>query len=149
MLQAWMCCRRANSGRSLPGGGSPPALPIEAIAANTRAHIATALHAIFERISATGIVPDSWRRAVLVPIYKKGDKADISNYRPLSASPPVACRVWSSLVNKKLMAQTDDVLPDTIFGFRAGRACTAPLFILRHHAQAHARQAEVVCCGVH
>ena len=75
-----------------------PALPPEATASNARAHIAAALHAVFERISATGTIPESWRRAVLVPIHKKGDQADISNYRPLSV-PPVACRVWSSLVN--------------------------------------------------
>jgi hypothetical protein len=30
--------------------------------------------------------PRPHRRAVLVPIYKKGDQADISNYRPLSVS---------------------------------------------------------------
>ena len=67
-----------------------PALPPEATTSNARAHIAAALHAVFERITATGTVPESWRRAVLVPIHKKGDQADISNYRPLSV-PPVAC----------------------------------------------------------
>jgi hypothetical protein len=64
---------------------------------------------------------------VLVPIYTH--QADISNYRPLSG-PPVACRVWSSLT-MTLMALTDDVLLDTMFGFRAGRVCADPLFILR------------------
>jgi hypothetical protein len=59
---------------------SQPALPPEATTSNARAHIAAALHAVFERTSATGTIPEGWRRAVLVPIYKKGDKADISNY---------------------------------------------------------------------
>jgi hypothetical protein len=63
--------------------------------------------------------PDSWRTAVLVPIYKgKGDQADISSYRPLSV-PTVACRVLSSLTNKALMNATEGVLPDTMFGFSA------------------------------
>ena len=114
-----------------PEGGERPALPPEATAANALAHIAAGLHAVFERVSAAGAVPDSWRTAVLVPIYKKGDQADVTNYRPLSV-PTLACRVWSSLTNTALMKLVEDALPDTMFGFRPGFACTDPLFILRH-----------------
>jgi hypothetical protein len=49
------------------GDASQPALPPEATTSNARAHIAAALHAVFERISVTGTVRYSWRRAVLVP----------------------------------------------------------------------------------
>jgi hypothetical protein len=45
-----------------PEGGERPALPPEATAA------------VFERVSAAGTVPDSWRTAVLVPIYKQGER---------------------------------------------------------------------------
>jgi hypothetical protein len=52
--------------------------------ANANASIAAGLHAVFERVNATTAVPDSWRTAILVPIYKgRGDQADITNYRPL------------------------------------------------------------------
>ena len=94
--------------------------------------LAQGLHSIFERISATGQVPQQWRAAVLVPIYKdKGDMADVSNYRPLSV-PTISCRIWSSLTNKRLMEATKDILPDTMFGFRPKRGCSDPLFVLRH-----------------
>jgi hypothetical protein len=59
----------------------------------------------------------------------------VHSFWAVNAHPPpytVVCRVWSFLVNEKLMALTDNVLPDTMFGFRAGRACADPLFILRH-----------------
>ena len=42
------------------------------------------MQAVFERVGAASAVPNSWRTAVLVPIYKnKGDQSDITNYRPL------------------------------------------------------------------
>jgi hypothetical protein len=40
--------------------------------------------------------------------------------------------LWSSLTNKTLMGLIEDVLPDTMFGFRPGFSCADPLFILRH-----------------
>jgi hypothetical protein len=103
-----------------PGGPPAPAPDAAATSDNATAHIAAGLNAVFKRISATRAVPDSWRRAILVPIYK--GKADITSYHPLSA-PTVACRMWSSLTNKALMDAAEGVLPDTMFGFRPGLAC--------------------------
>jgi exonuclease III len=94
--------------------------------------VAAALHAVFRSVSATGTVPTEWRSALLAPIHKgKGELSDISNYRPLSM-PTVACRVWSAALNTKLVREAEKLLPDTFFGFRPDRACSDPLFILRH-----------------
>ncbi len=59
------------------------------------------------------MVPEQWHTALLTPIYK-GQLADSSNYRPLSI-PDVACRVWGSILNKRLLDATKDILPDTMF----------------------------------
>jgi ribosomal protein S17 len=32
----------------------------------------------------TGVFPDRLKYAVIKPLYKKGDKVDITNYRPIS-----------------------------------------------------------------
>ena len=94
--------------------------------------ITAALHVVFKSISAVGTVPAAWRSALLAPIHKgKGELADMSNYRPLSM-PTVACRVWSAAVNTKLVLEAEKLLPDTMFGFRPARACSDPLFVLRH-----------------
>ncbi len=68
-----------------------------------------------------------------MPIYKpgKGQLADPSNYRPLSI-PDVACRVWGSILNRRLLDATKDILSDTMFGFRPGRRTADPLLVLRH-----------------
>jgi hypothetical protein len=105
-----------------------------ALYSNAIAHIAAGLHTVYQCISNCAAVPAEWRSALLVPIYKgKGDLSDMASYRPLSM-PTVACRVWSSLINRKLMQATEDILPDVMFGFRPGRSCSDPLFIIRHVA---------------
>ncbi len=116
-----------------PGHGNPENSqePLPSTKDATAA-IAQGLHALYARISATGSVPVQWRTTLLVPIYKgKGQAAEISNYRPLSM-PTVACRLWSSIMNQRLMDATACILPDTMFGFRPGRRCADTLFILRH-----------------
>ena len=39
---------------------------------------------IFRKSLDIGVVPRLWRQANVVPIFKKGDKAKSSNYRPIS-----------------------------------------------------------------
>ena len=39
---------------------------------------------IFRKSLDTGVVPRSWRQANVVPIFKKGDKAESNNYRPIT-----------------------------------------------------------------
>ncbi len=88
---------------------------------------------------------------MLSPIYKnKGDLADITNYRPLSI-PSVACRLWSSITNQKLMAACSErgLLPDVMFGFTPGKSCSDPLFILRHLTDMHkGKQGEIFAVAV-
>ena len=48
----------------------------------------------------TSIIPDSWKRARLYPIYKSGDHTDPSNYRPIAILP-----VLSKICEKVVFAQ--------------------------------------------
>jgi hypothetical protein len=115
-------------------------------AADAVAQIAAGLSHVFDRISGSSTVPTEWSTGLLSPIYKnKGDLADITNYRPLSI-PSVACRLWSSITNQKLMAACSErgLLPDVMFGFTPGKSCSDPLFILRHLTDMHkGKQGEI------
>ncbi|PKU33840.1 rna-directed dna polymerase from mobile element jockey-like [Limosa lapponica baueri] len=42
------------------------------------------LFIIYQQSWSTGEVPDDWRVANVMPIYKKGRKEDLGNYRPVS-----------------------------------------------------------------
>ncbi|GAB0203928.1 mitochondrial enolase superfamily member 1 [Grus japonensis] len=46
--------------------------------------LAKPLSIIYQQSWLTGEVPDDWRLANVTPIYKKGQKEDLGNYRPVS-----------------------------------------------------------------
>ena len=46
---------------------------------------------IFRNILSTAVYPDMWKLANVTPIFKKGDKQLIKNYRPISLLP-----MWQS-----------------------------------------------------
>jgi len=46
--------------------------------------IAEPLSIIFERSWRTGEVPEDWRKACVIPVFKKGKKEDPGNYRPVN-----------------------------------------------------------------
>ncbi|GAB0203286.1 mitochondrial enolase superfamily member 1 [Grus japonensis] len=46
--------------------------------------LAKPLSIIYQQSWLTGEVPDDWRLASVMPIYKKGQKEDLGNYRPVS-----------------------------------------------------------------
>ena len=54
--------------------------------------LAEPLHLIFERSLHFGEVPDDWKSAHVVPIFKKGSKSDVENYRPVSLTSQV-CKI--------------------------------------------------------
>jgi hypothetical protein len=112
-----------------PAQEHDPALPT---AKDAIMSLAACLHLIFTAIAQSKQVPDGWHTALLTPIYKgKGQLADLSSYRPLSV-PSVLCRVWSSVINQRLLQATKHILPDTMFGFRPHRRTADALFVLRH-----------------
>ena len=56
---------------------------------------------IFNKSVSTGEVPSLWRQANVVPIFKKGDRSEKSNYRPISLTSVIA-KMLESIVAKRI-----------------------------------------------
>ena len=83
---------------------------------------------IFEKSLREGRVPEDWRRANVVPIYKTRDKGKTKNYRPVSLTCQL-CKVFEKLVRDELMeySEGNGLLKETQHGFRRGRSCLTNL----------------------
>ena len=59
--------------------------------------IAPILALIFNESLAQGTVPDDWRQANVAPIFKKGEKYDAVNYRPVSLA-CICCKTLEHII---------------------------------------------------
>ena len=82
-------------------------------------NIVIALTHIFNLSISEGIFPASMKKAKVVPIYKKGSKQNVENYRPISLL-PVFSKLLERLIYNRLNAflKKHHVLYQKQFGFR-------------------------------
>ena len=83
---------------------------------------------IFSHSLSHGVIPKSWKRADIIPIYKSGDKTVPSNYCPISLT-SVICKVLERIIRKQVFSFLDQkgCLNSTQHGFRPGRSCLTSL----------------------
>ena len=93
--------------------------------------LAPILQLIFQRSIDTGKIPDIWKEANVSPIYKKGEKSDPSNYRPISLT-CVLCKILEHIVASSLVKHFTelDIFYEMQHGFREKRSCETQLIML-------------------
>eukprot|EP00736_Rhodelphis_marinus_P013468 Rmarinus@m.28542 len=85
-----------------------------------------------ERVWESGVVPETWKRAVICPIFKRGDKTDVQNYRGISLL-PVASKLLLAIIRSRLQGHLDRggrLRPEQA-GFRGRRSCLEQNLVLR------------------
>ena len=92
--------------------------------------IAPYLKFIFDRSLELQEVPHDWRTANITALYKKGDKSQPVNYRPVSLT-SVPCKVMEHILFKHIMEhlEANNILADFQHGFREKRSCETQLII--------------------
>lgn len=50
-----------------------------------------------------GKIPDIWRSAEVIPVFKKGVASNVRNYRPISLT-SVSCRLMESVIKIDVMS---------------------------------------------
>ena len=73
-------------------------------------------------------LPDDWKTANVSAIYKKGDKKDPVNYRPVSLT-CICCKVMEHILYSNIAKHIENhkILCDNQHGFRAKRSCYTQL----------------------
>ncbi len=67
-----------------------------------------------------GKFPDCLKTANIIPIFKKGDKCNLNNYRPIALL-PVLSKVFEKVLNKQITKVIEPkFIDDNQFGFRRG-----------------------------
>ncbi|XP_076034815.1 uncharacterized protein LOC143021293 [Oratosquilla oratoria] len=84
---------------------------------------------IFNKSVDTGSVPTAWRQANVVPVFKKGDRSTICNYRPISLTSVIGKMLESIIVNRlREHIEGHNLIRDSQHGFSKGKSCvTNPL----------------------
>ena len=89
------------------------------------------LQIIFRNILSTSIYPDMWKVANVSPIFKKGDKQLIKNYRPISLL-PICGKILEKIIFTKLYdyLHSNNLITKNQSGFRPGDSTTNQLLYL-------------------
>ena len=81
---------------------------------------------IYNQSLSTGKVPDTWKCANVVPIYKKGNANIVKNYRPVSLL-SVISKILEKLIYNKVIANLIPKITYMQHGFMPGRSTTTQL----------------------
>ena len=93
----------------------------------TRSHGSAGLPPCFFK---SGNTPSTWRKALVVPIFRKGSNSDASNYRSISL-PSVLCKLCEHILHSTILTHlaSHKLLSDAKLGFRKRRSCDAQLLL--------------------
>ena len=88
--------------------------------------LAKPLTFLFNKIFKSGKIPNSWKLANVVPVFKKGEKSSVTNYRPISLT-SLPMKILEYCVKDLLMQQCEHLIKDNQHGFRTNKSCLTQL----------------------
>lgn len=97
---------------------------------------------------SSGCFPKVFKKAVVHPIHKSGDKYSVNNYRPISIL-PIMSKILEKIINKRLMhyLEAQNILASNQYGFRRGKSTEDAVASLVDHVVANLDKG-TKCLGV-
>ncbi|CAB4019872.1 Hypothetical predicted protein, partial [Paramuricea clavata] len=120
-------CEVAAALRSLDGSKAtgPDEIPARLLK-ETAEQIAPSLTLLYNKSLETGVFPDEWKLANIVPIHKKDNKDHVENYRPISL-----LSIISKILERCVLIRLRDhlllMLDRAQHGFIPGKSCVTQL----------------------
>ena len=99
----------------------------------TKNEVVVPLTKIINKSLSEGCIPDRWREAQVIPVFKKGNRSDPNNYRPVSLT-STCCKIMETLVRDSVMAHllSYNLLANEQHGFCSKRSCCTQLLEAVH-----------------
>jgi len=104
-------------------------IPAELIKAGGRT-IYLEIHKLIIPIWKKEKLPEEWKKPIIVPIHKKGDKTDCNNYRGISLL-PTTYKILSNILLPRLIPYAKEIIGDHQCGFRRNRSTIDHIFCIR------------------
>ena len=91
------------------------------------------LYSIFRSSVDSSVFPSQWKKANVIPVFKKGDKSVAKNYRPVSLL-PVFGKLFEKCIYDALYSHFSEhnLFSPCQSGFREGDSCVSQLLSITH-----------------
>ena len=93
---------------------------------NCAGSLAYPLSLIYKLSYNTGIIPQEWKMANVVPVFKKGSKHLVENYRPISLT-CLVMKIFEKIIRNELMARCSNFTHPNQHGFLPQKSCTTQM----------------------
>ena len=91
------------------------------------------LELIFKQALTSGLFQSEWTKGNIVSCYKKGDKQNLKNYRPVSLL-PICGKILERLIFNEMFSffLSNNLLAPNQSGFKPGDSCINQLLSITH-----------------
>ena len=88
---------------------------------------------IMQQSLTTIRISSDWKKALVTPVFKMGDKSKPENYLPVSLT-SICCKITEHIIVSQTMKHLDNhsILVDIQHGFRQRRSCKSQLIVTSH-----------------
>ena len=134
--ETWSSINKLKSRKS-PGTCDIPAEVLKAIDTSGFKKLKAMLHKIWIERK----VPQDFKDGIIIPVYKKGDRAMCENYRGITLL-SIAGKILTSIINNRLSSLYESILREQQCGFRKGRGCADQIYTLRQALERRLRNGQ-------
>ena len=129
-------CISAMEGGSAPGSDGVPTMILKQF----QLLFMPIFLAIFNSVLASGEWPSPWKTSLILPLFKKGDPADHSNYRPISLVPSLS-KILERILDARLAHWLEKyrILKEEQAGFRDGYNAIDRVLVLQALVEKYAK----------
>ncbi len=100
------------------------------------AELAPSLAVLFNLSMRSGTLPDLWKRANVTPVFKKGDKSDVANYRPISLL-CIVSKIMERCIADSVYEHVESQIHPMQHGFVKGKSCCTQMLEMYHRIGRH------------